>query len=456
MEWIAEIARPRGANHAAHYKPIWQEGTPAQPEAGALVLDAVPRYQLGDFGSLPLPLRGQTLVVFDPRDRPRYEEDDFSFRLRAECDRWELWAGAQTVAAVDRATGRWSWVLARSYRSSFDELECADGMVLAVNGHGTDTHSLLAIDPVAGNISDSVFDGPWQKDIAAHWLHTYPPVSTRQLRALMQRDPPCPANLGAPPLLALHADGRCTLTGRADLDGDGVVDCWTAEHVGNHEAGTLRWEVTADRACTGADRWSFHLATSATSYVDVPASSWAKLHAMGVLLVDGALTCIPAKPGCPLPDSAAQWVIAWLAHEGANEATIAPRWIAGTPVAPEPALVLVEGPDAAATDQPAALVSYNPTAESLGTGELAPRLECAGLEVWSSPAGVAVVDHKRWAWSYVASGSLLQVDGGWTAPVISVACVGNRIVATLGNGIGLAVTIEPHSGALVVTNAAAP
>ena len=456
MQWIAEMARPHGPNFAQHYTPIWQEGSPAPPEAEALILDPRQRDQLGDAGTLPLPLLGNTLVVFDPRDRPRYEDDDFSFRLRTECDRWQLWAGAQIVAAVDRATGRWSWVLVRGFRSSFDELECADGMVLATNGHGTDTHSLLAIDPVAGNVSDSGYGGRWQEQIAAHWLTTAPPVSTRQLRALMQRDPPCPANLGAPPLFALHPDGRCTLEGRADFDGDGVADCWTAEHVGNHEAGTLQWRVNADRSCGDSDTWSFRLSTSATAYVEQLGASWAELHAMGVLLVDGALTCMPAKRDCPLPDSAAQWVIAWIGTTGATEATIAPRWIAGTPVAPERALVLVEGREVENTGQPRALVAYNPTAESIGTGELAPRLDCAGFAVWSSPAGVAVVDRKRarWAWSYVASDSLLRADGAWTPPVASVACSGNRIVATLGNGIGMAVTIEPHSGAFVVTNAA--
>jgi hypothetical protein len=439
-----------GSEGKARYTPVWLDGAPALSPPEAMVRDDL------------------SIVVRDPSfDTPGIDQQ---LDLAATCDAWEVWTSRHEAAVVDRATKKWSRVFEPA-GDRLAEAACTDDLVLLPHGGGADGLALIAINPRTGLWTEYDLDATdWKPMVDEGVLRTGAGMrSLRQIAALLtSRDDAEPGPCGDGPLLTLPPGASCTRDGKDDVDRDRVPDCWTATRSGNAEAGTLSWDLSIDLGCKGSPE-SLRVQTNDV----VSMLTWDSRKLPGrvarwiATLHVGAdrFGCLPIRKKmlavCPVPGPAAVWLHDRVKHFGGRDlgsGLTPPVWQAGTPVLPPPSATLVSY--IRMFDEDPALLLHHPTAEPVRGAPLAPSGSCPMFEVWTGPAGAAVVDQKTklWTWVYLASAPMLTPTGRrtWPTPVGRGWCDGELAYVDLPAAGQVVVTRPATGGWRIVDRAAAP
>lgn len=229
----------------------------------------------------------------------------------------------------------------------------------------------------------------------------------------------------------------CRSEGAADLDGDGIADCWRAVR-GWPEVQAWVW-----LGCRGPARAiaiDLHAPIAAVALDETLAPAAGGIAR--VLAGHERVACERATADCPEPGPAAAWFLEATAPAAGRWHAYTPRWQAGLPHVPERAAIV-------RADR-ASLVVIDPDESDRELDvppevplELAPRARCGRFTVWSSPWFTAVADAWRARWSWV----LVRGDRNVTR---AVACRDGLVLVphTIAPEAPAVVAIDPEAGAV--------
>jgi hypothetical protein len=376
---------------------------------------------------------GATLAIGDPGiDTPGLAP---ALVQAASCDAWEVWVAPHEAAIVDRKNHLWSRV--GPFATRLADAACTDELVFLPHPQG-----MLAVSPSSGRVDDLVVDGDWRAMIDAGVLRTGDRglISVRQLGALLA-DPVDTAPLPAcpdGPLLALPPGPPCTRTAK----------CWSATRDGSAAAGTLAWHFDVDEGCKGKPVAFTVDVNHVVSVVEAPVS----LIWLGTILAGDRFGCLPLskRSKCPVPGPHVQWLYSRLFHFGGRHdgsGVTLPAWQPGTPALPPPSATWVRYLPERDRD---ALLVHSPGAEPVRGGALALSSSCARWDVWTAPAGAAVVDRSTHQWTWVYFASEVAGYGGWPTPVGAGRCDDHQVTIDVGSQ---KVVVDPTKGSWVIVPA---
>jgi hypothetical protein len=418
--WIDRrtIGAPAGTWITERYTPLWLDGSPQAPVPTAMILD--PAAKRLDAGNDPMPADAR-LALWDP---PKGD-----LLTIGQCAGWELVAGPAGLAVIEQATSKWSWVRIgtadRPVWFKGGDVQCAGGLILSTGGTGIDTIVVRFTDPRTG----AELERPLDQNDFTSWITDgygrteYGVLATRDIAAMLAATPDELAAAGGPcpldrPLLAAPPGPPCKSSGKDDIDGDGKPDCWDISSEGNRDAGNLTWYFNVQFGCApdGAE-W---IAVS-------PHQPVSKREAAPALLAWAAHRLIGAGSA---PDPALLWLLE--RHSSADDHPVKPRWQVGTPALPPTSIAI-------ARDE---LVLYEPSTPVIAGAAPVLSSSCKAWDVWTSPAGGAVVDRAthKWAWLYLAG-----ADTYMTLSSVQRGSCDDQLV-TFELGDGTTVRADPKSG----------